>query len=33
MISIEIEIVDDKRGVRVDEKEVDGIELRREVLG
>jgi hypothetical protein len=26
MISIEIEIVDDKRGVRVDEKEVDGIE-------
>jgi hypothetical protein len=26
MISIEIEIVDDKKGVRVDEKEVDGIE-------
>jgi len=28
MISIEIEIVDDKRGVRVDEKEVDGIEAK-----
>jgi hypothetical protein len=26
MISIEIEIVDDKKGVRVDEKEVEGIE-------
>jgi hypothetical protein len=35
MISIEIDVVHDmeKRAVRVDEKEVDGTEYRREVLG